>query len=205
MGRIKKSMAAAVAVPLFMALLPVGPAFAAQTAPSPIQETTSDDTKVLDLGFEGNLNDMSSVDNEVTQFKGNSSYVHGVAGKALKLDQGALNLGASRKLKPDDMSLSFWWNPSSAMSGEQILMWGKGKYNENGWYLSSNSDTKPLVLSIGVGSGGFGQWPAIGIHAAGQAGRYLSRRYMDPCHGHLRLILKIREVLCQWRRQIGTS
>lgn len=156
MGRIKKSMAAAVAVPLFMALLPVGPAFAAQTVPSPIQETTSDDTKVLDLGFEGNLNDMSSVDNEVTQFKGNSSYVHGVAGKALKLDQGALNLGASRKLKPDDMSLSFWWNPSSAMSGEQILMWGKGKYNENGWYLSSNSDTKPLVLSIGVGSGGSG-------------------------------------------------
>ena len=154
-GAWHKGIAAVAAIPMVFTLMTAGTAGAAEVDSS-IQPATSDTNKVLDLGFDGNLTDNSAAANTVTEYKGTATYVDGVDGKAITLSQGALSLGASQKLQPESLSLSFWWNPSKTMTGEQILMWGKGKYNENGWYLSSNSDTKPLVLSVGVGSGGSG-------------------------------------------------
>jgi DUF1680 family protein len=148
-------MACIAAVPMLLALLPAGTAMA-DDAQSSITQSTSSANNVLDLGFDGDLTDASAAANTVAEHKGTASYTEGVSGQALALSDGALSLGASRKLQPSDLTLSFWYKPSKAMSGEQILMWSKGQYNENGWYLSANSEAKPLVLSVGVGANGSG-------------------------------------------------
>lgn len=166
-GAWRKGIAAVAAIPMVFTLMTAGTAGAAEVDSS-IQPATSDTNKVLDLGFDGNLTDNSAAANTVTEYKGTATYVDGVDGKAITLSQGALSLGASQKLQPESLSLSFWWNPSKTMTGEQILMWGKGKYNENGWYLSSNSDTKPLVLSVGVGSGGSGSGQPLEFNLSGK-------------------------------------
>ncbi|WP_082440276.1 beta-1,3-specific beta-L-arabinofuranosidase [Bifidobacterium aesculapii] len=150
-GVWRKGVAAVAALPMVFTLMTAGTAVAAD-ATSTIAPATNDQNNVLNLGFNGDLSDASPVKNTVTEYKGSTSYVTGVDGQAIKLDKGALSLGASQKLQPQDLSLSFWWNPSGTMTGEQILLWSKAKYNQDGWYLSSASDSKPLVLSIGAGA-----------------------------------------------------
>lgn len=196
-GAWRKGIAAVAAIPMVFTLMTAGTAGAAEVDSS-IQPATSDTNKVLDLGFDGNLTDNSAAANTVTEYKGTATYVDGVDGKAITLSQGALSLGASQKLQPESLSLSFWWNPSKTMTGEQILMWGKGKYNENGWYLSSNSDTKPLVLSVGVGSGGSGSGQPLEFNLVRQARGCLPCEHVDPCDGHVRCQDQDREVLHQW-------
>ena len=120
------------------------------------------DHPVLDLSFEGNLSDAASAANSVT-FKGHNGstttryhWVDGVAPgtQALQLDGDTyLDLGSSTSLQPQDLTLSFWLNPSSTMGGEQIIGWNKSGFNSDGWYLSSESNTSPLALSIGPASG----------------------------------------------------
>ncbi|WP_204313966.1 MULTISPECIES: beta-1,3-specific beta-L-arabinofuranosidase [Bifidobacterium] len=164
-SRWRRGVAMAATVPMLLALLPAGAAYAADK--SSITEATTDANNVLSLGFNGNLNDDSTAGNAVAAYKGTPTYVDGVDGQAVRLDKGALSLGASQKLQPESLSLSFYWNPSATMTGEQILMWGKGKYNDNGWYLSSNSDSKPLVLSVGVGANGAGSGQPLEFNLSG--------------------------------------
>ena len=172
-GAWRKGIAAVAAIPMVFTLMTAGTAGAAEVDSS-IQPATSDTNKVLDLGFDGNLTDNSAAANTVTEYKGTATYVDGVDGKAITLSQGALSLGASQKLQPESLSLSFWWNPSKTMTGEQILMWGKGKYRR-------------LRLR-----------PAARIQPVRQARGCLPCEHVDPCDGHVRCQDQDREVLHQW-------
>ncbi|RIJ69550.1 hypothetical protein D1871_21805, partial [Nakamurella silvestris] len=117
---------------------------------------------VLNLKFEDNTADSSSKANNAT-LKGhngsttlNYEYMAGVAAgsKALKLKGNTyLDLGTSIDLQPQDLTLSFWINPTATMAGEQVISWNKQAYNTDGWYLSSESNTVPLAISIGPATG----------------------------------------------------
>ncbi len=116
---------------------------------------------VLDLAFEGSVAD-SSASAHPTQLKGRDnaapqvSYGPGSRDGSQAITFGGntyLDLGASTKLLPTSLSLSFWVNPGTGMSGEQIITWNKGAYNSDGFYVSSVSNTNPLLLSVGKASG----------------------------------------------------
>ena len=117
---------------------------------------------VLDLGFEGSITDASPLGHP-TEFTGHLGtgtpkyeFVDGVAAgtKALKLGGDTyVDLGQSTALQPSDLTSSFWINPTSAMSGEEVITWNKQAYNSDGWYLSSESNGVPLALSVGPASG----------------------------------------------------
>ena len=114
--------------------------------------TESLQNQVLDLEFEDNVDDSSGKGNNGTITGDNSAYIEGVVGKALKLSGNTrVDLGKSADLQPKNLTLSFWVKPNETMTGEQIFTWNKVAYNTDGWYLSSLSDKKPLVLSIGPG------------------------------------------------------
>lgn len=119
-------------------------------------------TPVLDLRFEGDVVDGSPSAHPVTvrghagSTTTNIGYVAGVAEGAQALELGGntyLDLGSSTDLQPEDLTLSFWLRPSGKVTGEQVVSWNKGAYNTDGWYLSSESDTSPLALSIGPATG----------------------------------------------------
>ncbi|ROS23064.1 beta-L-arabinofuranosidase domain-containing protein [Cellulomonas sp. PhB150] len=143
---LRRLVAITAAVPLAVAglLSPAGAATSALGDP------------VLDLSFEGSLADASPLTHEV-QARGAGTYefVDGVTAgsQALRL-QGStyLDLGASTALQPQDLTLSFWIKPTS-WSGEQVITWNKAAWNSDGWYVASESDTSPLVLSIGPATG----------------------------------------------------
>ena len=118
---------------------------------------------VLELKFEDSVADSSPLAHP-TALKGhngsttvNHEYVAGTkAGtKGLKLNGSTfLDLGTSSELVPSDLTLSFWFKPTTAMgSGEQIITWNKRAYNTAGWYASSVSATNPLLFSFGPGGG----------------------------------------------------
>lgn len=115
-----------------------------------------DPSLVLDLKFDGdNLNDTSIYEHEVTA-NGTVSYEAGIDGKGKAVSMAGstyLNLGTDGMLSPSKLSLSFWINPGSGLTGECPITWSKKAYNSNGWYLSSKSDTEPLVLSVGFSTG----------------------------------------------------
>lgn len=125
----------------------------------PAQAATVLDDPALLLSFEGDLADTSGAAQPVTARKvggGEPSYsfVDGVTAgsKALQLTSGTyLDLGTDVALQPSALTLSFWLKPSTAMSGEQVITWNKQAYNSDGWYLSSESNTVPLALSVGPG------------------------------------------------------
>ncbi len=144
---------AAVAAAAALALTTWAPsAVAADALPDP----------VLDLAFDGDVADASPLAHPVT-LKGHAgsaptgySYVDGVdgAGQALRLSGSTyLDLGSSTALQPEDLTLSFWVEPSGKLSGEHVITWNKQAYNSDGFYLSSESDTVPLTLSVGPASG----------------------------------------------------
>lgn len=124
------------------------------------KEANEDPSKVLELNFEGNLNDSSMYKNNV-QENGTVSYKLGVndTGKAVALDgETWLDLGTKGALSPSKLSLSFWINPQAALTGEQAITWNKKEFNGEGWYLMSENDTTPLSLSVGSNTlGGNGQ------------------------------------------------
>ncbi|MBB3112856.1 hypothetical protein FHS18_004958 [Paenibacillus phyllosphaerae] len=111
----------------------------------------TDASKVLSLEFEDNVQDSSGKGNNGTVQGVNYSYVPGVnGGKALKLNGNTyVNLGKSGTLQPSDLTVSFWFKPNERMTGEQMLMWNKTVWYSDGWYLSSENDSKPLAISLG--------------------------------------------------------
>lgn len=110
--------------------------------------------KVLELGFDGALTDTSSFGATVTVQKGTAAFGAGLHGQAFSFDGStALRLGTDARLQPEDLTVSFWYNPSVTMSGEQVFAWSKTVYNSDGWYLTSENDNTPLALSIGPSTG----------------------------------------------------
>ena len=141
----------------------VGPLLGAGLmSPALAVEAGLDSPPVLDLGFEDTTDDSSENANDVTLRGHNGSeptgyaYVDGVAegSRALSLTGNTyLDLGSSTDLQPENLTLSFWINPTAALTGEQVITWNKGAYNTDGWYLSSESDTSPLAVSVGPATG----------------------------------------------------
>lgn len=109
---------------------------------------------VLHLQFEDNVQDSSDANNDGTIVGTGYEYVSGVSkeGKAISLKGGTyINLGTDVSLHPQNITLSFWLKPETAMVDEHIITWNKVQYNSDGWYLASQQD-KPLILSVGSGN-----------------------------------------------------
>lgn len=124
------------------------------TSPAFSAETSLDDRKVLELPFDGTLADVSPKANTPSMQKGTAGYVTGLSGQAFNFNgSNAVNLGTAAHLQPADLSVSFWFKPNVAMAGEQVFTWNKQAYNSDGWYLTSESNTTPLALSIGPSTG----------------------------------------------------
>ncbi|QHC68072.1 hypothetical protein GSU68_16855 [Rathayibacter sp. VKM Ac-2759] len=141
-------IAAAAVMALTAGLLAVGPT--AQAAPV----TSLDDSTVLELPFDGTITDTSGRGNTVGIQKGTAAYGTGLAGQAFEFTgSNAVSLGTDARLQPADLTVSFWYKPTAAMSGEQVFTWNKTAYNSDGWYLTSEGDSTPLALSIGPSSG----------------------------------------------------
>lgn len=146
--RIHRVLRTATAV-LVAAALSAGGAGAAGAASEPDHPLSG--AEVLDLGFDGALTDASPHENPVAVRRGAERYTTGVAGQAFEFDGStALNLGTGAHLQPEDLTLSFWYRPTTDMgSGEQVFAWSKSVYNSDGWYLASENNNRPLALSIG--------------------------------------------------------
>ena len=108
----------------------------------------------LSLAFDGTLTDASPRATSVSMFTGTASYVDGVAGQALSFNgSSAVSLGTGAHLQPADLTISFWYRPDAAMTGEQVFAWSKTTYNSEGWYLTAENSTTPLALSVGSSTG----------------------------------------------------
>lgn len=152
MRRTKRNPARIVALATAIAVAAGGLAFASPA--SAAEPLSIESSKVLDLRFDGDLADASSSSHAVAMQKGSAAYAPGVRGQAFQLNgSNAIRLGTSAALQPADLTASFWYKPSGAMAGEQVFAWSKSVYNSDGWYLTSESATSPLALSIGPSSG----------------------------------------------------
>lgn len=129
-----------------MLVTSVSPAFVADA-----EEDTGLQNQVLNLKFEDNLTDSSTVAHNVAMGKGDASYTDGVAnGKALNLTGNSyVKLGMETDLQPENLTLSFWLKPNADMSGEQVISWNKDEWNTDGWYLTAENANTPLALSVG--------------------------------------------------------
>lgn len=127
----------------------------APAAVAATDELSIEASKVLELKLDGSLADTSANAASVGLQKGTAAYGGGIAGQAFSFDGAtALKLGTASYLQPQDLTVSFWYNPSAAMgTGEQVFAWSKTVYNSDGWYLTSENATTPLALSIGPSSG----------------------------------------------------
>ncbi|MBS1906446.1 MAG: glycoside hydrolase family 127 protein [Actinobacteria bacterium] len=152
MARRHRIAAVAAATALIAGAFPVAAAPAALAEDTPISIESG---KVLDLSFDGSLADASASAATVGVQKGTAAYGAGIRGQAFAFDGAtALKLGTAAALQPQDLTVSFWYNPSAAMgSAEQVFAWSKTVYNSDGWYLSSENATTPLALSIGPSAG----------------------------------------------------
>lgn len=136
------------------AVLSTATAASADPAPGADRVLSIESGKVLELGFDGSLADTGALGAAVTVQKGTEAYGTGIRGQAFSFDGStALRLGADARLQPEDLTVSFWYNPSVTMTGEQVFAWSKTVYNSDGWYLTSESDSTPLALSIGPSTG----------------------------------------------------
>lgn len=124
-------------------------------APATAAEASFEDAKVLDLRFDGSLADTSEQAAAIAMQKGAPRFAAGLdGGQAFEFDgASAIRLGTGAHLQPQDLTVSFWYNPTTAMTGEQVFAWSKDAYNSDGWYLTSESAGTPLALSIGPSSG----------------------------------------------------
>ncbi|MBF4461236.1 MULTISPECIES: beta-L-arabinofuranosidase domain-containing protein [unclassified Rathayibacter] len=141
-------LAAAAVMALTAGLLSVGPTAQAATT------TSLDSAKVLELPFDGSLADTSGRNTPLGMQKGTASYGTGLSGQAFEFTgSNAISLGTSAALQPANLTVSFWFNPTVAMTGEEVFTWNKTAYNSDGWYLTSEGDGTPLALSIGPAGG----------------------------------------------------
>lgn len=149
MKNLRRAFAIATATALAATGLAVATPAAASAAPLSIESA-----KVLDLRFDGDLTDAGPNAATVTMQKGSAAYGTGIDGQAFNLNgSNALRLGTAAYLQPADLTVSFWFKPHATMTGEQVFAWSKLAYNSPGWYLTSESDGSPLVLSVGPASG----------------------------------------------------
>ncbi|GAA1960486.1 beta-L-arabinofuranosidase domain-containing protein [Agromyces allii] len=151
MVKLARTVALAAAGALLGGLVTASVAPAALAAPGDLSIEAS---KVLELKLDGDLADTSANAAAVSLQRGAAAYGTGIHGQAFSFNGStALKLGTASYLQPQDLTVSFWYNPSSAMSAEQVFAWSKTAYNSDGWYLTSESDTTPLALSIGPSAG----------------------------------------------------
>ena len=124
------------------------------------------ENQVLDLEFEGDLQDSSPAAHNVTASGSGYEYVDGVGGgQAVRLQGDTyINLGKEEDLQPENLTLSFWINPSETMTGEQVISWNKNEFSSDGWYLTSENDNAPLAISIGDNANG-GQPYKVSVRA----------------------------------------
>ena len=126
------------------------------TVPS-LKATTDEDflnSLVLKLSYENNVTD-SSGNNIDTKLNGEATYVEGIDGFALQLNgkDNYIDLGTSSSLQPTNLTVSLWVKPSEELAGEHMLVWNKpsGRWDGNGWYLSSLDNNWAILLSVGDG------------------------------------------------------
>ena len=146
----------AVAAALSMSITGVLPVMAAPGAGDNAKAAEPLENQVLDLEFEGNLEDGSDTIEGISITGNGYDYVAGVnGGQALSLTGGTyVDLGTNKELQPENLTLSFWIKPNAALTGEQIITWNKNEWWTDGWYLSSLNDTTPLTFSIGPANQG---------------------------------------------------
>ncbi|MEY8515620.1 beta-L-arabinofuranosidase domain-containing protein [Lachnospiraceae bacterium 29-84] len=143
-----------------MAIGTIHPVWAQEPLGQESQQSALAGNQVLELGFNGSLEDTSGNGVQAVSYGSNhaqkeASYAEGVDGQALSLDGGTyLDLGTSADLQPEELTVSFWLKATKAISGEHIIMWNKpsGAWDREGWYLSCLNDNRPLVLSVGSAS-----------------------------------------------------
>ncbi|MBD3940464.1 glycoside hydrolase family 127 protein [Microbacterium sp. NEAU-LLC] len=133
---------------------------AAGTTPAHAADELTVGPPVLELTFENTVTDTGPSAHPVQLMKPGgaaptATYVPGVApgSSAIALSSSYLDLGTSTDLLPTSLSLSFWLKPAAPMSGEEIITWNKKAFNSDGFYVSSESSSSPLVISIGPASG----------------------------------------------------
>ena len=155
--RMKKKRLSFIAVlsVVSMTVTSVFPAFAAPAAGGAGRAADLLENQVLDLEFEGEVEDGTNTISGISIQGDGYEYVDGVnGGQALSLKGSAyVNLGKDVRLQPENLTLSFWINPNETITGEQIISWNKQEYYTDGWYLTSENDNTPLALSIGEGKG----------------------------------------------------
>ena len=139
-----------------MTVTSVFPAFAAPAAGGAGRAADPLENQVLDLEFEGEVEDGTNTISGISIQGDGYEYVDGVnGGQALSLKGSAyVNLGKDVRLQPENLTLSFWINPNETITGEQIISWNKDEWWTDGWYLSSLNDNTPLTLSIGPANQG---------------------------------------------------
>ena len=112
-------------------------------------------TLVLDLTFDGHVEDASPMANHGTLNR-EATYAEGVSGQALVFDgRTYVDLGASGTLQPGQLTVTMWVKADGALAGEHMLTWFKpnGRYQGAGWYLSCLDNNTPLKLSVGPAAG----------------------------------------------------
>ncbi len=133
------------------------PAGTQNTEPAPTEPEEIDISalQVLNLSFEGDVQDSSAAGNHGTLNK-EGTFVEGINGQALVLDGSTyIDLGTSGSLQPAQLTFACWVKADSVLAGEHILAWFKpsGNYQGQGWYLSCLDDNVPLKLSVGPSAG----------------------------------------------------
>ena len=115
----------------------------------------NEDSKVLELSFEGDVNDGSALGINGTLNK-EGKFVEGVSGQALYFDGSTyVDLGTSGELQPAQLTFAAWIKSDGGLAGEHMITWFKpsGNYQGEGWYLSCLDNNTPLKLSVGKSSG----------------------------------------------------
>lgn len=81
---------------------------------------------------------------------GNPTFVDGLFGQALRLDgfSDSVNLGTNSAWHAENITISFWLNRFSIISGDRILVWAKDgtSWNGPGWFLNTNGNQIGLMV-----------------------------------------------------------
>jgi hypothetical protein len=112
-------------------------------------------TPILSCKFDGNLDQGGSLKNRLAvrnkEMKETPAYFsdNGVHGKALCLrGDSYLDLGRSPMFEPRSVTYSAWIRYNNDMEEEQILLWTKDHFYDEGWYINS-FNYRALMVSIG--------------------------------------------------------
>ena len=120
---------------------------------------------VLEMNMDGNLND--STGNNTPVLIGSENFIDGKVNQAFQFDGNTyIDVGTNTILRPSDITISFWVNPGNNYvndtNREEVFLWSKDTYDSDGWYLASENNYNPLVLSVGP-SDAYGQPYKVGV------------------------------------------